>query len=219
MNRTILFILAALFLAPLPAMAQAQDKKPKPLDRSYKDSVDYTMDDGIMSEEEMMMEAQQMYTLCDMNAYQKVYFNCSCLAGAFLQQREKLGPLVTQDEIFTTITNSAQVSPSCANTEYIAGKAYESCRNFRSNYARTEISDDNTDYCTCVANKMANDFGTQPRLSGQYVETLRFNAMRACEDPKRRAEMKAASAKARENAQAAANNAVPLTTKVPAKAN
>lgn len=199
MTRILLFILAALFLPSLPAAAQ--EKTPPPSQQLYKDSLDYTMDDGVMSEEEMMAEAQQMYQLCDMNVYQKVYFNCECIAGAFLQQREKLGPLVTQDEIFSTITNSAQVSPSCANTEFIAGRAYQSCINFRTGYSRTELSEDNGDYCSCVANKMANDFGTAPRLSSQYVETLRFNAMEACEDKAKRTQVLAVAAKARKDAE------------------
>ena len=204
MTRTVFLFLAALLLSPLPAWAGKADVTPK-------NSVDYTMDDGIMSKEEMEMEAQDMFKLCDMNAYQKVYFNCACLAGAFLQQREKLGPMVMQDEIFTIITNSEQVSPSCANTEFIAGRAYESCLNFSENYSETELDGDtNIDYCTCVANKMANDFGKMPRLSSSYVETLRYVAMEKCRDPKVRAELKAGAAKSKEAAKAAASNAVPL---------
>lgn len=164
-------ILCLSFAAWNPAQAQRM-----------KDSVDYTLDDGIMSAEEMIMEAQDIQSQCSRNAYQRVYFNCECLAGAFLQQREKLGPLTMQSDIYNTITNSAETSASCANTESIAARVYQSCLAFTQDFNRTELRDNN-DYCTCAANKAALDFGRAPRLSSMYIQAVRMNAMTQCRDP------------------------------------
>ena len=161
-----------------------------------------------------------MYRLCEINAYQKRLFNCACLAGAFLQQREKLGPMVMQYEIYETITNSPEVSSSCANTPEIAGQAYNSCLTFAENYGPTEFDPDTIDVCTCVANKVARDFTKLPRLSPQYVQILRSDAMTSCKDPNFRKQYKALSAKEdkeSQEAKAAQSNAiVPL---VPQKTN
>jgi hypothetical protein len=165
----------------------------------------------------MQMEAQDMYSLCEINAYQKRLFNCACLAGAFLQQREKLGPMVMQYEIYDTITNSPEVSSSCANAPEIAGQTYKSCLTFAENYGPTEFSPDTTDVCTCVANKVAREFKKLPRLSPQYVQILRADAMSACRDPNYRKQYKAQSAQEDKEAKAAQSNAiVPL---VPGKTN
>ncbi len=148
------------------------------------DSTYYTLDDGVMDQDEMMEEADTMYRLCELNAYQKKYFDCGCFAGAYLQQREKLGPIATQSDIYESVTNSALTSNSCANTELIAGEAYEDCLRFSSQFR--ELALDNDQYCTCAANKMAKDFAKAPRLSAGYITNIRTNAMEFCEDPKNR---------------------------------
>lgn len=162
-----------------------------------KNSFDYTADDGVMSPEEMQMEAQDFYTLCSNHAYQSIYFDCACLAGAFLQQREKHGPVIMQDEIFATITNSAETDASCANTERLAGRTFDTCMGFMGGFARTELNgEQNVEICTCAANKMARDFSLAPRLSSSYIEALRYRAMISCRDPKFREDYKAQSAAA-----------------------
>ncbi len=184
MMRSSFFILAlsVLFVAA-PAMAQGNN---------IKSNLDYIMDDGKMSPEEMEMEAQDMYKLCNGNIYEKTYFNCSCQAGAFLQQREKLGANVMQHQIRKIITNSAQVSPSCVNVESLAGKAFKDCMSHSLGYSETEIDRNNPEYCTCTANKFVNDFTKAPRLVMGYIEGLRSKAMTDCRDPAFRESMKAA---------------------------
>lgn len=209
-------LLMALLLLPLiagDAFATSKKREFRRDDLIPKDSIDYTLDDGVMSKEEMEMEAQDVYALCNQNAYQKKFFNCSCLAGAFLQQREKRGPMITQNEIFTIITNSAETDASCANVAEMAGNAYNSCISFSTNYSRTEMDTSNEDYCTCAANKSARDFSKAPRLSSQYIEEIRRNAMIVCRDPKFRKDYAALSAKedaAKKAAETAATrNAIP----------
>lgn len=185
--KTFAFI-SFLVLATLPAPAQAQDL-------ILHDSTYYTIDDGIMDQDEMMEEADTMYRLCELNAYQKKYFDCGCFAGAYLQQREKLGPIATQSDIYESVTNSATTSNSCANTERIAGEAYDDCLRFASQFR--ELARDNDEYCTCAANKMANDFAKTPRLSSGYITNIRTNAMEFCEDPKNRPKPKQSAASAK----------------------
>jgi len=175
--KTLAFI-ALLILASLPAAsAQAQDL-------ILHDSTYYTLGDGVMDENEMMEEADGMYQLCDMNGYQKKYFDCGCFAGAYLQQREKLGPIATQGEIYTAITNSAKTSKSCAKTAEIAGDVYKECQEFTQRFR--ELAPDNDQYCTCVANKVASDFTKTPRLSANYITAVQTDAYSFCEDPKNR---------------------------------
>ncbi len=129
----------------------------------------------------------------------KKYFDCGCFAGAFLQQREKLGPIASQNEIFKAITNSANTDKSCAKTAEIAGESYEDCWRFTQKFR--ELAPDNVQYCTCVANKIANDFTKTPRLSSIYTTNLRTDALAFCEDPKNRHKPKQASATASPAAQ------------------
>lgn len=174
-SRVLPLLLSTILLLSFAAWSPAHAQR-------MKDSIDYTLDDGIMSPEEMMLEAQDIQTQCSRNAYQRVYFNCECLAGAFLQQREKLGPLAMQYDIYNRITNSKETSSSCANTEAMAARVYQSCLGFTQDFDRTELRDNN-DYCTCAANKAARDFGRAPRLSSMYIQALRMNAMTRCRDP------------------------------------
>ncbi len=168
--------LALLSLLLLTAPAAANN------DLTLKDGLYYTMDDGIMSPEEMEMEANDMYRLCNMNPYQKTYINCECLAGAFLIQREKDGPMTPQSQIFENITQNKTVN--CANTVNIAGNAYESCMT-DATYTR-ELETDNEDYCSCVANNVAKAFEKKPRLKAGYISSLNYKAYTACEDPAKR---------------------------------
>jgi hypothetical protein len=147
-----------------------------------KDSVYFTIDDGIQTPEEMEEESLFVYTMCQRNAYQSLYFNCECLAGAFLTEREKLGPMVTQFEIMERLTKSN--SAMCGNTEAIAGSAYKACMEYAGTSRELEL--DNEDYCACAANKMANDFTKRPRLSTRYVRSLRVNSMLHCREPANR---------------------------------
>ncbi|PZQ46344.1 MAG: hypothetical protein DI551_05360 [Micavibrio aeruginosavorus] len=178
MKQFFTFFLLALVL--ISGNALAQEKREKRL--TFKTPLDYTADDGIMSEDEMMEEAMYFQQGCSSNSYQKMYFDCKCLAGAYLQVREKNGPLMTHEEIFNIITNSKQTQ--CANTAQIAGTAYEVCITYaQENF---ELRRDNPEYCGCVANKLARDFTKEPRLGVGYVEYLRASAMMYCKDPKNR---------------------------------
>ncbi len=152
------------------------------------DSFTFTMDDGIMTQEEMEKEAQYAFRLCDTNIYQRAYFDCQCVAGAYLLEREKAGPMKLQSAIFDDIMRKG--TARCANTEQIAGDSYTSCMAHVNTYR--ELSPDKEGYCTCVANKTANDFTKYPRLDIGYIENIRLNSMVWCDNPQNRPQ-KAAS--------------------------
>lgn len=147
-----------------------------------KDSVYFTLDDGVMSPEEMQEEAEYVYQICDRNPFQNKYFDCGCIAGAFLIQREKLGPMVMQDDIFNAVTSGPNAR--CANAPMIASMAYNNCLAFSQTHRFTEP--DNLAYCECSANKAAIDFSKSPKLDTTYATSIGSNAMIYCHDPQNR---------------------------------
>lgn len=168
MNKTlfsfIFFLALALIAAPGPAAAQ------------IKDSYYYMGDDGKQSPQEMEEEAMYVYDTCTSNAYQKTYFDCQCLAGAFMQMREKLGGIAPQEEILQRLTRSDKAK--CANTVVIAGQAYQECQAYAK--ISREYQKDNEEYCTCVGNEVARKFDGSPFLRTQYISDLHTDAMVAC---------------------------------------
>ncbi len=168
-------------------------------DLIMKDSVFYTMDDGIMSPEEMEMEADQIFKLCRTNSFQRTNFNCECLAGAFLIEREKRGPMIPQSQIVADITKNKPAA--CADTVSIAGKTYTSC--MVNNKASRSLTNDAAEYCTCVGNKVAKDFEKNPRLTPAYVRRLNFDAMLFCQKPENRPNTASAEAAKAEKAKTA----------------
>lgn len=157
-----LFALA--FVLSFPAHAQ------------IKDSYYYMRDDGVQSPEEMQMEAQTVYETCRSNIYKSRYFNCQCLAGAFLIQREKLGGIAPQEEIINELTIGKKAS--CANTVVIAGTVYRECMQ-SSRYFR-EFAKDNEEYCSCVGNTTARQFEKDPFLNTSYISDVQSQAMLRC---------------------------------------
>jgi hypothetical protein len=166
-------VIAALLFAPIPAQAQ----------HVIKDSLYFTLDDGLQSPEEMEEESLYVHSICQGNTYQSLYFNCDCIAGAFLAERERVGPTVMQYDIVRQLLYSRKAT--CANTEQIAGTIYKDCMDY-ANYSR-ELETDNEEYCTCAANKTASDFERMPRLSSRYIRQIRGTALSYCRQPSNRA--------------------------------
>lgn len=170
-----LALLILCFAAAPSAIAQTIGEIPR--DSNY-----FMLDDGEQSPEEMALEAQYVHKLCDSNGYQATYFDCACLAGAFLQERERLGPMVLQKEILNSLTKSRNAK--CANTANMAGNVYENCMEYAN--AIRELESDNEQLCTCAANKAASDFTKSPRLNVDYIRNIRRQAMRHCFNPANR---------------------------------
>ncbi len=148
----------------------------------YQDGFDFMTKDGKMNKEEMEKESRYVFQQCVNNPVQNKYMNCECLAGAFLQQREKLGPTVLQ---FTIVENLyVSGNTKCANTEYIAGSTYNEC--LKKSDTFRELENDNEAYCTCVANKVARDFNKKPVANVSYIGSLNSKARVICNDPANR---------------------------------
>ena len=146
MKHFILFLTVLTGLWPLTSAAQ------------IKDSDYFMMDDGKMTPEEMEEEAMYVYEQCRSNSYKRKYYDCRCIAGAFLTNREKDGPARPQDDI---VYNLFRGGPSeCANTVSIAGDAYKDCMDTAKIFR--EFAKDNEEYCSCVGKTTANSFAKKP---------------------------------------------------------
>ena len=166
--KTILFIFIFIFCAGITSGAYALYEQ--------KDSIYFMLDDGELSPEEMDEEAMYVFGQCSGNFIQRVYFNCSCISGAFRQEREKQGAFVPQSIIVDDLFNDNE--RGCANSIGIAGETYRFCNE----YARTFRSrnKNNEQYCSCVANTMARSFKKDPYLGTRHIEKLRGDAMLSC---------------------------------------
>lgn len=175
------------------AAEEAYEKRLAEQDLHYRDSIDYTIDDGIMTKAEMVQEAEYIFGLCTNNAFQKKYFDCRCLSGAFLSERERLGPTAMQFDIMQRLTNSDKAV--CASPANLAGDTYSMCMEYNK-YFR-ELAHDQEDMCICAANKAASEFAKNPRLDPSYVGMLNTRYMIFCSDPQNRDKDKAAKAAAK----------------------
>lgn len=135
---------------------------------SYKDSIYFMLDDGEMSLEEMQQEAEFVHQECAKNVYQSNYIDCECIAGAFLNEREKLGPMVPQSNILRDVYEKH--GRKCANTAEIAGNAYQRCevyaRHFRPQFK------DGDDFCQCVSKSVVRGFQSNPVIRPRYLQSL-----------------------------------------------
>ena len=104
----VLFMLFGDFTSPAHAVYQV------------KDAFYFMKDDNEFSSEEMDEEARYVHGTCSDNSIRSVYFDCSCIAGAYRQEREKVGPYVPQSHILNGLYGKSE--KGCANTEAIAGE-------------------------------------------------------------------------------------------------
>lgn len=171
-----LLFLCLLLIITLPALAQEEEQD----DSIVKDSIYFTLDDGVMSEEEMREEAAYVHRLCEAHLYRRQYFNCECIAGAFLNEREKRGAMVLQETILTDLYRTGGETAKCGNAPDIAGLVFQECNDYARIFRAQEKN--NQEYCQCAANRVARDFVTYPYLGLNYIYRLQVNAMLSCEE-------------------------------------
>lgn len=159
--------LALICIALLPTQAFAQYE--------VKDSFYFMKDDNKFSAEEKDEEAEYVYMLCARNPMKSVYFDCSCIAGAYRQERDK-GPLVPQDQLLNSLFTDNQ--RGCANTAVIAGTTYQFCSDYTKSFRPRNRH--NKEFCECVSNTTANNFAKKPYLKTSYIEKIRAEAMSSC---------------------------------------
>ena len=159
-----LFTFALLFFS-LSAPAQAE----------VKDSFYFMKDDGIFSDEEKDEEAEYIYKQCSKNPFQKVYYDCTCIAGAFRVKRDA-EKLIPQGQVLDKVFDSRD-NP-CVDTASIAGNAYKTCMEYSAVFRERKTN--NKKYCGCVANKSALDFKGKPILRTRNLEKIHSNAIVTC---------------------------------------
>lgn len=140
-----------------------------------KDSFYFMKDDGIFSDEEKDEEAEYIYAQCASNTFQKIYYDCRCIAGAFRVQRDA-EKLIPQDQILNDLLDDQDLG--CVNTMQIAGDSYEFCMEYATISRSRKKNNDK--YCGCVANKTALDFKKKPVLRLSNIEKIRTNALVSC---------------------------------------
>lgn len=149
--------------------AQAQRKK------DFRDSVDFLLDDGEMTPDEMEEEAMGVYNRCAADVIKQTYYDCECIGGAFLSLREEQGPYVDQYTLLRTVYLE---TPKCIAQEKIAGTVFDECMISSEITRRTD--DNNEEYCGCVANGTAKEFFRIPSLRSRGIETVRARAITMC---------------------------------------
>lgn len=175
-------VFALALLSTAPARAQDVDESANP-DVVYEqqDSIYFTLDDGIQTPKEMEQEAMYVARMCRMNAFQNKYYDCDCFGGAFLVQREKLGPTVLQENIIMDLVKG---KTTCANTVALAGQYYKQCLDYQSIFYEMESDQNNEKLCTCVANRSAREYAKKPILDPGYAAMMMGAGMRYCKDPR-----------------------------------
>lgn len=173
----LVFLLTFLSVFAAPVLAQSDEADIT--SGTVYDSVYYTLDDGKMSREEMEAETRYVHAKCMNHVYQSQYFDCACIAGAFLKEREKRGPMALQETILTELYRTGGQTAKCGNGPVIAGKVYQECMDAAQFFRRLETN--NEQYCQCTSNRVARDFTSYPYLRIAYIRQLNVNAMLACE--------------------------------------
>ena len=143
-----------------------------------KNAVYFMKDDNIFSPEEMDEEAEYVYGECQKKLFQRKYFDCRCVAGAFRQKRDRVKHTMPQGLILQEIFSGKD--QNCTNTEMIAGETYASCQDYIKSFRTFKTEEENESYCKCVANKMALNFAEKPKLKLEYIENLRLKSMSHC---------------------------------------
>lgn len=211
-------ILAAAILFMFPAAAFAQDgmteeeRQKLTNDSTLKDSVYFTLDDGVMSQKEMEEEAQYVYGTCGENAVLRTYIDCACFSGAFLKERETLGPTISQQQIMFTLV---QKNPTCVNGPAVAGIIYKRCMNYYNVYSELTPQKEREEVCSCAGREVVRRFTRAPVADASYISSLSLSASMACEDPARRARITAENGVGAPSASPAAATAPVVPLRLP----
>lgn len=143
-----------------------------------KDAIYFMKDDNIFSPEEMDEEAEYVYNECQKKLFQRRYYDCRCVAGAFRQKRDRVQHSMPQSLILEEIFSGG--NQDCTNKEVIAGETYANCQSYAKTFRTFKTEEENESYCKCVANKMALSFAEKPNLKLNYIENLRLRSMSHC---------------------------------------
>jgi hypothetical protein len=125
--------------------------------------------------EEYIQEANQFFVTCDQTSTMYLYYDCKCLATAYLDKRIELGPNPPPSKISLSIENT------CIDATGAAGYVYDQCFSLGSMMPTNRPIEE---YCTCYANtysKLFQEVQTAP--SSQVFMQLQTQAHLMCQDP------------------------------------
>lgn len=165
----ILLICFLCFSIAAPASAQTLKKD------DWRDSIDFLMDDGEMTPDEMEEEALGVYSRCVNNPIKTAHYDCECIGAKFLVEREKAGPYELQYNLLQIVYTQ---TPKCVNDVAIAGKNYQDCKVNVEIMRRGESN--NEEYCECVGRRSVTEFKLLPGLRNRTIQYTRANAMSYC---------------------------------------
>lgn len=140
---------------------------------SQKDMKDLGYKDMSKIPQEVIDEGEQIHAQCMNNFAMRTYHDCDCIAGKFIDDRMRLGPLEHSDSIL------AKYQGSCKNSTELAGYQYTKCmdqeelmvpREFKPKY-----------YCECYGSEFAKANEEQFEQPHAYTESILMNtAARNC---------------------------------------
>lgn len=119
---------------------------------------------------DLMEEVTQEYRKCERQGSFSKYYNCECVAIAYLDERIKQGPEPHSQTLLR------QVVTQCPYPEGIAGVSYMKCEDMMG----FSVVGDLEEFCTCFANFVSEKFTERPSQHSGYISALHRQAMGEC---------------------------------------
>jgi len=180
MTRFIVLIGAVLcLLAPIGAGAQSPPEAVAPELESNEPKEINPYDEDVLEliPDEFFEEAENMKRYCTDREKMSNYYDCTCFAERFFEERVKQGPDVSWHSIMMDLR------PECRDASFAAAERYREC------IGQPLMIPDNADpvdFCTCYANRFAKLFETtDARLGDRLLVDLQSRASRQCSQPYR----------------------------------
>lgn len=134
-------------------------------------------EDDIISEltDKELAEVEQVFQDCKGSYYMRTFLDCECMAAKFLDERKRLGPLSSINNILAQLKNDKE----CKNSVDAAGTAYLTCMD---NATISRISDaPQKDFCECVAKEWVRQFEAyQGSISSRVRNSWSSGALMRC---------------------------------------
>lgn len=119
---------------------------------------------------ELIEEVTREYNKCQRKGTFSKYYNCECVAIAYLDERIKQGPEPHSQTLLR------QVVTQCPYPEGVAGVSYKKCEDMMA----FSVVGNLDEFCTCFANFVSDEFTERPSQHSEYISVLHRQAMGEC---------------------------------------
>lgn len=119
---------------------------------------------------DLMEEVTREYQKCENQGVFSKYYNCECVAIAYLDERIKQGPGPHSQTLLR------QVVTQCPFPEGTAGISFRKCTDMM----MMTVVGDLDKFCTCFANFVSKKFTERPSQHSEYISFLHRQAMGEC---------------------------------------